>query len=43
MSCLVLDPSSIESLDFLNRIELCELVEGREGLMDEKEEDESVM
>ena len=43
VSCLVVDPSSIESFDFLNRVEVCELVEDREGLMEEKEEDESVL
>ena len=33
ISCLVVDTSSIKSLDFLNVVELCELVEDREGLM----------
>ena len=41
VSCLVVD-SFIESLFFLDGSELCELVEDREGLLEKKEDDESV-
>ena len=43
VSYLFVDLFSIESLNYLNGIELCKLVEDREGLMEEKEENESVL
>ena len=43
VSYLFVDIFSIESLNYLNGIELCKLVEDREGLMEEKEENESVL